>query len=491
MLKLLIKNNEYNQVLLVKSLISNCSSSISELTHLFDIQKITLNRYIKNLNTDFQVIFKVDTIKLVVQSDVITIKNNTSIPLYTIVHKLMTYYLFNSISYKLIKSLLINNSQYTANLIESVNISQSYFNKLIKQINTYISPTTVKIIQRNKEIFLTGDELKIIYLEYLMLYFIQSFEKIPLNKDSAFPELIALASDHTLTNLNDIQLQRVTTLYHAFQKRKKNFTSLTIKDNEIKEILNIMVDTHDFIVDPNDVNIFEFSKDAPLLANFLVRIISTGLDSNDTHLIIANRLHELSNPIINDIKKIINNFIDAFIPNIKKNSLLYKEFFYIMTLNVVYLRLFSFDFKDLFQIDHASIPIKKSNCSTEYQHIETYLRDNVHLKTISPRTQKAITNNIKLFIDTCYIIFRSSKKRKLSISFDFIYHLGFEHYLQNHLYTIFNVDTLVYVDNSIDSDIIITDHIISTQGNTTLFTFNDIDSDVELHNLLKLITSKL
>lgn len=489
MLKILIKSNEYNQVLIIKNLVSNPSASITNLTQLLNIQKVTLLRYIKNLNNDFNSLFPQNSIELVTDSDNIILYNNNSIPIYTIIHKLMTNYLLNSISYQVIKSLLLKNSQNTAHLVESINISQSYFNKLIKQINTYIAPTSIKIVQRNKEIFFYGSELNIIYLEYLMRYFIERFETVPLIKDLQFPDLISLANDHTLSDLNDIQLKRVTTLYHSFQKRKNYFTSLTIENNDIRDILKVIVDTHDFIVDPKAVNILNYSEDAPLLANFLTRIISTGLDTTTTHVEISKKLLNLNNPIVTDAERIVIDFCYTFIPHIKKKSPLYMEFIYIVTINIIYVRLFGFDFKNLFRIGQDTMPISQSFYTKNYHSIENYFIDETNFKSVTFPNQYAINNNRQLFIDTCYLTLKSSKKNKLAISFDFIYNLSFEHYLQERLHTIFNSEMLIYVEESINSDILITDHIVPIKGKTLLFTFNDINSSYELENLLQLTTS--
>ncbi|WEG73595.1 helix-turn-helix domain-containing protein [Vagococcus intermedius] len=486
MLDLLIKKNEYNQIVILGSAISECTLPKDILEKKLDLTSFTLTRYIRNINTDIQEFDTSKSVFVTIKGDTICLNNPNDLPIYTLFNQILSKFLNESTVYQTLKALLFRNKQATDTLIDSLNISQSYFNKIIKSINEYFTICEVQIIQRNKQIFFSGPETHILFLEFLIRQYFNKIETLPCICKHQFPDLIDLVRDHTLSDLNSIQLSRMNELHHIFKKRSEHLTNIKIMDPEIKEALETITSLSDLIVDTPDIP--NYSQDMRLFSNLLPRVMSSQLETPATKRQIGMKLAKSRTNFSKDVVTFVNTIIERFIDNMDLNSNEYFEFIYIAHLHLIYARLFGSDFKILFKLKHAHIFDLAAKDQPVYNELVTYFNNPNNFSDINTVNKVAIISNRALFIDSTYTAIRSYRYTSVTISFDFMYRLSFEYFLQNRLRDIFSESALIFTHNSDKTDIIVTDHIIKVPQDTKLFTFVDTNSSQSLDNLLAMIT---
>lgn len=487
MLDLLIKKNEYNQLLILGSALSNYTVSKETLETSLGLTTVTLSRYLRNLNADLLELYPQQESFLKIAGDYFTFTQPDTQPDYEVFHKLLQRFLEGSTIYQTLKALLLKNIQKTDLLIDELNISQSYFNKIIKEINNYFEKCHVQIIQRNKHIFFIGQETHILFLEYLIRQYVNKFDKIPCICTHYFPDLVEIVRDHTLSDLNDIQLNRMNELHHIFKKRSEKLTNITINDRDVKEILSLIVQENDLLVD--EVQGINISQDMRLFANLLARVSSSQLEDAPTKYQIGRRLSQSTNTLTRDCLAFIDIISTHLLKDLDKTADSYFEFVYIVHLHFVYIRLFGIDFKKIFILRHADIFQNTCQNQEVYQQLTRILEDKMLFDSFQPMNRQLISQNKALFIDASYTTIRNYLNTSVTISFDFIYRLSFEFFIQQRLRTIFTENVVTFTFDSESADIIVTDHLVPVKKNSKLFPFVDTNSNESLEKLLSLITS--
>lgn len=487
MLQTMIKKNEYKQVLILSLLCSQNHVSKLTINNKLQLNTITFARYIRNINHDLNDLFPQKNIIIHNNPDVLILQNPEKLSEAQILNALSTHYLLQSNSYRTLKYLLFKNKHHTALLIDDLNISQSYLNKLVKQINDFLQPTTVKIIQRNKHIFLEGPETHIIYLEYLLRHYIEKIDTLPCTCTHDFPSLAEVAYDHDLSNLNNIQRARMSTLHHTFKKRHHLLKNITLEDQEVRDVLTQIVDYHD-LLDSKRLSDY-LTEDSRLFVNLLARITSSQLEDQPTKVAIGKRLMALQTPLLKDVSYFIEELRLKFIPSMTTSSPEYAELIYIAIVHLLYIRIFNYDFKKLLKTKNTPQSVEHQISQPIYHEICQYFKDSSLFNQLTPINQLAITNNCDIFIDACYTAVRSYRQATVTISFDFMNQLSFEYFLERRLRTVFNSTMLIFTDDSEEADILVTDHILPVNHQTTLFLFTNPNLSTVLNELLNLITA--
>ena len=486
MLKLLLKKNEYKQLLIMEALLKNQEINKLTLEREHRITLSTLNRYIRNINTELIELDSSQSIIINTTSEKIFLSNAPTPFTHTLFHKIVMNYFHESTTYQTIKALLLQNVQETDVLIKSLNISQSYFNKIIKQINNYFCSTNVQICQKRKKIYLVGQEINIVYFEFLIRQYLSKIDS-PLCLDmQALPEKNTVIQSYNTLNLNDIHLNRINDLHHVLKKRSTTLNTIKITDSELIDSLTIILLESDILITSLDE--FSLSLDVRLFVNLLIRLSSPHLENKEIKNKIGLLLAESQTELAKDAKCIVDNLVSRFISPLSVNTYDYYEFIYSAHLQLIYIRLFGTDFKTLFKLTDKESLYSKTKTQPIYLALKKYFKTPKNFSQLSLQNQLSILSNKNLFIDSTYSAIRRYRNTTVSISFDFIYNLPFEEFLRTRLRHIFSEDVLIFTFNSYDADIIVTDYIHNVSENFELFTFTDTNSLNELENLMALIT---
>ena len=486
MLELLLKKNECKQVLIMEALLKDQEITKINLELNHKITLSTLNRYIRNINAALSNFDTSKSITIETTSEKIFLSSAPSTFTHTLFHDILISYLHESTVYQTLKALLLKNEQNTAALIHSLNISSSYFNKVIKQINNYLSITNVQIRQKNNVIFFKGNELNILYLEFLIRQYLSKIDNLPYHCTHSFPELDVLIPNYKTLNLTDSHLARVEELHRVLKKCCTTLNTIEITDSESRDSLSIITSESDFLMPSTET--ITISSDVRLLINLLIRLNSTQFETKNTKNKIGLRLSESQTELAKDAKLLVDNLISTFFSPMSVSNYDYYEFIYNAHLHLIYIRLFGFDIKSLFKLTDEHALYNNKNIQPGYLALKNYFEKPNNFSKLAIRNQIDILNNKNLFIDSSYSFMRRYRKTTVSISFDFIYRLSFEQFLQTRLRHIFSENILIFSFNTMESDILVTDYIPYISDSIELFTFTDTNSVTELENLLSLIT---
>lgn len=485
MLKLLLKKNEYKQLLIMEALLKNQEINKSALESDHHITLSTLNRYIRNINAELIELDSNQSIIINATSEKIFLSDAPTPFTHTLFHKIVMNYFHDSTTYQTINALLLQNIQETDVLIESLNISQSYFNKIIKQINNYFCSTNVRICQKRKKIYLVGQEINIVYFEFLVRQFLSKIGILDYQDIPPLSGKNTVIQVYNTLNLNDIHLNRINELHHVLKKRSSTLNTIKITDPELIASLTIMLLESDIFIAASDE--YSLSLDVRLFVSLLIRLNSAHLENNEIKNKIGLLLAESETKLAKDAKCLVDDLISNFISPMSVNTYDYYEFIYSAHLHLIYIRLFGTDFKTLFKLTDKESLYSKTNTQPIYLALKNYFEMPNNFSHLTFQSQLSVLSNKNLFIDSTYSAIRRYRSTTVSISFDFIYNLSFEEFLRTSLRQIFSEDVLIFTFNSYDADIITTDYIHNLSEHFELFTFTDTNSLTELENLMALI----
>lgn len=489
MLDLLLKKNEYMCLTIFESLAQTKRLPKIELLDRLTININTFSRYIDAINASLHEIVLDSPIFIRHTSELVEIIYDGHLSFYTIYCRLAHLYLDASNSYRLICSLLLKNKQPTHSLLLQLNLSKSYLNKLIARINDYIKRTQIKISQRNGQIFFYGPETHIIFFEFLMQQFIAIFSPATYADARLSANLNAFKKKETSFSPDMINQARLSELHKIFKKRYQHLHTIQIRSPYIKSILTLM--------HPKQSGLNDFftgiplTEDARLFANLIPRLLSSRLDSPETRHSIVQLLLKENNPMTKDLVLLTKKLVAHFIPDFDTSQEVFYDFLYVAHLHTIYLALLNFDIKSLFATKHPPHTDTSNNKDDLYTKLMTLFEDPQMCSNMSYKAKQIITNNKEIFIDACYTVIRSFQHPVLKLSLDFINNLSFEYFLQNRLNYTFN-QSLEFVQDIQQSDLIISDHLITIPYSSHFFSFINTHSSkqmTELHSLIAVMLS--
>lgn len=483
MLKFLVKKNEYNQIIVFGTLVRYKTISKSVMETQLECNSSTFSRYIRNINDDLITLFPNHDITIQTKGDQLILEKDSTLSLTNLVKDLSKKYLDESSVYHVLQCFLTKPKYEIHDFLSTINISQSYLNKIIKDLNALFLRTGVKIVQRNKSIYFDGPEMNLIFLSYLLQNYLEHFEAIP------NPNIDSYYLNQESSLIPEHSANRLYTLFATFQKRSAYAKNLKIADPELKALLTFLLREESQLT--TQLNLEHFSHESRLLFNFILLLTATQSSNPFLKSQLGAGLEQLDYPIITDTKALIKHLETEFSIHFSQNSSEYYQFFYIMTIHFIYLRLFGSNLKELFHWVDKDVYKQTQDKHPIYQEIEHFFNKNQNFSYLTPENQAVLINNEQLFIESTYTIIRLKDKKQVTISCNFIHRVAFEYFIKHYLHQIFNNDVLTFVSPNEGPDILVTDHIVEAADSTTLFTFVDTNSSEEMNELLNLITSLL
>lgn len=490
----MLKKNEHTQVFILGMLLNYPKLKKSELKMELDINTATFSRYIRTINQDLEELFPNKQVHIDPHADSLSMVYNQELNPNLIIMKFMHHYLKGSSTYHLLQLMLVKKKQPTHFLISELNISQSYFNKLVKGINTFLEPTSLKLIQRHKDLYFDGPLTHIIYFEFLLRSALIKFDPLPHGKQE-LPSLIELAHDNDISNINQIHLERLNNLYSVFNKYASQLTMINIPDENSRVLLEMLTTHYNYLDTSSQKFQHLFKGDSVTFTNLIMRSTSTQLETSAVRQKMGALLLDYENPITNDVRQILALSKTPIGDNFNPTEEQEVRLMFIFTLTLVYLRLFNFNFKKLFQFDFNDHLPNYYNKTPTYLRVSEFFDQVEQAPILSAETRQAIATNKELFINTSYIAIRSTYKSTVTIGLDFLYQLSFEHYIKTRIQSVFNPSVVIFSDTQEHPDLIIADYIADTPEGTRLFFYSDPNSNEEQTRLFatitKLISDKL
>lgn len=478
MLNILIKQNEYKQLVIAGAAISDATVTINSLLEKLDISRNTFNRYLITINHDL--ISAVDT-SLSINSDgtSLTLINPNDLQPPNIFIRLIKYYLNDSTGFKLLMILSQQNKIASDKLLDNLSISHSYLNKVIKQLNTSLDNVAVKIIQRNKNVFFEGDELDIIILLISLRLSLWPFAK---NTDYIHQDYkkFSLLEPNLIVPLNNLERARLGHIEQVFIQRKETIHTITINDPDIYDALEIITNYYD-ITQPDTF----LDKDAILLMNYLCRLLCPPIDSTTNRIALA-KLFTRNPSKLTQEGLILDSYLrNNILPAESRESDKYHLHTYQGMLSFISIHLIQCNFLDILTI--RSTTVHDFYIYNQPNFIKTREAINSDIPFKYDKTKENFSQNTDYFTSGVYTVLREYRSASIKVILDFKYRLTFERYLKQRLHETFSEQMIEYVDHSTEADIIITDTFIEVPETQASFVFVDPNSTFAMKELLKIL----
>lgn len=489
MLDLLVKKNEYNQLVVLGAALSSKRKSASELQEQLNISKSSFNRYLNTLNGDLNQLFN-EEFQLI--SDDYHLKLitpvGTNVENQNIFMKTLTHYIHQSTSFHILMLLSHEDELKVEDVLDVLHISYSYFNKLIKEINHYMWHTSVTLTQKNKLLKLEGSAANLTVFKIGLKLALWRF-------DSRYAQLLNSESElqyYNLTylkGLNSLQKGRLKHIENTMVLMQQDHLVFSNSDGEVAELLTTLT-AYKNLIKPTQT---PYSEDTTLFLNLITRILCPQIDRIQDRVTLAKLFLTHTNSIVQDSLILLNFIQGELIPLVTVGSDDYYHYIYQSVMTFLYLRLLNYNFTDLFTMRTdrvADFYIYEQPAFKKIKDELTY-----RIPFTNDKNKLIFIQNQMLFSSGAYTALRGTKTACLNLFVDFKYQLGFEIHLKKRLAAFFSKSTIQYVDDITQSDILITDSFIAAPEDKAIFVFVDINSVHAMEDLMvkltKLYTNKL
>ncbi|MDF0479040.1 helix-turn-helix domain-containing protein [Vagococcus sp. PNs007] len=395
LLSLFIKKNELKILELINQL--SFSETIDQLTLLeeLNITRTSLSRYITIINDQLKLADFDHSPKIVRSSGGfhLTYEKETNFApseaqtKHDMIIIFLNYFLQNSYSYFIVKTLILHQEVSSNKLIKDIAISQSYLATVIKKTNEKLAPLKIQILQQNKKTTLTGSFPNILAFQYLFLDFYQNYGGSSSAEDAINTSYSTLTFEDLITNT---QLLR---------------GSLNLENHDLTFFLNLFYNTLKKNSSLHDKHFYKYLADKALrnssfyIKQFLTEQVYTPQEKNTLikklasgESVLLARAHEISN-YFQHITGLSNN----------KETL-----FFDILLKLVNLELF-----DMTMNKVISDPILIHTYDLETLH--DYYKNEVDL---SEDTRLLLENNMSFFNILLNNFFQYDYATTLTIAFD-------------------------------------------------------------------------
>lgn len=481
MLDLLIKKNEYNQAIILGATLLNTYQSIEELTKQLEFSKSSLFRYLTVINDELK---KIHPVAPSISSDgvFLHLNNPGDISKNNLFVKHLKIYLQNSTQFRLLSVLSKFHQFSTSYLLETLHVSHSYFNKLLKEINTYIKPSHVRITQRNNRTYLAGPEVNLIVFKLLLKNISLNLEdENDANWTSDIISQTTLFQPHLLTNLTLLQQKSLSYLEQIVTERLTAGRHISISDEEVKLSLTVLKEQHNLLTLTN----LECSEDMLLFINLLTRFTLPSIDDETTRILIAKDFLKHPTSLTRDTDILLRSLTNTYDINLIPNSPRYYEYFYQGMIAFLYLRLLNYNFNTLFTLKSNKIDGFYIYNQADYAKIKDVTT--LPIPFTNTQNDTVFRKNSDLFTSSLFTAIRKEKKAQLTIYLDFHSQLSFESYLKKRINSTFNPDCLHYCHTLEEADVIVTDSLVETPPDKPAFIFLDTNSSFSMGQLLILL----
>lgn len=486
MFNFILKKNEMKQLEILAALSGNFIHTKTDLDKALEMVPASSFRYIRRINEDLAKNPELAGVSIEQTGNILTYKQPIHIKTVNVIRSLAEYYLSESTAYKLLILLKQSQSVTFTELTLKLNISDSYLHKLLKEINTLFEPAHISLRQRHKQLIWHGPKANILFMKYYVLYFTQIF-------DVPFPEKISappLESKFKFEHLNQLETDRLTNFAYLLKKNQALFASVSIENPTCRTILEIVMEDANLLSQYPEFD--DWSLDSQLFLNFFLRSITSNIDTLDSKVALAKKLIERNDPFTQTLTQLVTTIFETFVPYFPTTS----DPFYIYLLDahfeMLYTMLLGTNLKTYFKMKTG--PFTDSQASPELAEIRDYFADPKHFEWMPVADYHHLNQHQPFFVSSTYSMIRTLKQPTISILLDFIYQPGFKLLAHYKLISVFSPETIKFVDDPKEADLIVTDYAVSTPPDSHLYIFLDVNSKHAFNNLcesvLKIISHR-
>lgn len=468
MLTLLLKTNEYNQLNLLAYLADNKKHAYHTIEKELDVTKDTLHRYVNNLNYDLNTTQEETIYYISIKNQEIFLNLHPDYSAYDLIARLIQKYSRVSPTYQILADMLYQQAQPTLQLLNKLNLSHSYFNKLIKKINSFLTPYGIRLSQKNHITRWEGNQVKLFFVHYLLWSYFFLVE--PKKMGPFFLQLplkfVSLEQDNIMEQ-SQIKLKILQhTTYNYFATRDQIVCESTL----YKSLSSILFTEHN-LLQPNQKKRL-WGPESDKFLNLMIHLIAPHVISNQQRDIIGQKFMNLEHPSIQSYQNRITTLLK--LKSVPKETT-YHEIAYLLCLQQLSLEIIGTNFQHFFQLTILPEPFDLSN----------NLRPDLNLAILLEKdcSYYPVNNLNHLTRMAC-----SDTVIKLYIKIELSTQLPYQTLFQTTITNLFNNNTITFNHSEKIPDIIITDQIDLTRTTDPYFFMPDLFDPVALKALFLKIT---
>lgn len=467
---LFIKKNEALRFELLKQLLyAQNGVTTQEMMKQFNISSRMFYRYKQKLSDDLKNVFPRQEVHIKKKKLVYMIEMDDALTFSYVIDSMKLYYIKNSQKFAILAALLRRHYISVEALAQDINLSPSHVYSNLKQLKAMVSPFHLKIsfaptlYQTN----ILGEEKNIRVLGFILFWIVFKGLEWPFEKTPTTYQTLPLA-------VNDERLSV------SQKKRIRYFQNVTfwrvLYRKESLSLSDDFVDYLRFFEQTSPTNLFgelgEVDLESVDVQNeayffgFLSRFLVANIDSEEEKKSIAQRFIHSELPIAVLTTKILNNLLFSY--NVRLTSDNYLKNYYLLIINLLYIRYVGIDFRR-FLVDD-SVESKAKWFSPNEESYRLFVKEALVTEPLLKKYMKF--GFISLMAKFFHSILKSAEKDAKLLIFiqhspnNFIYE-----FIKNNLLIIFGDSTLAFTFDAAKADIIISDSFELEQTNAQSFHF--------------------
>ncbi|MGX7039863.1 helix-turn-helix domain-containing protein [Vagococcus fessus] len=478
MFHLFLKKNEIENLDILGSTIYNLDTSLNFVNNHLLVKKSSIQHNLRQLNESFSHLGHTN-IKIRSKTSRVALEGKKEDIYNNLLFDITSDYVQKSIFYTILNLMSYDAVLDKYEVSEQARISQSYLAKIMANINTFLAPTSVKLITRKGKLFYTGPLLEKLYVDYVIQCFILLF--------SPSPEVVSelnIPFNFFLNKFEQNKSNILTKCLLAHNHSKGDY----ISDNNLIQLLNLFIQIND--VNHNTLEEFS-SEQVNLTINLLTRLSSNQIDTDEHRALISLALLESqksdpTNPILNDIIYISEKTCEIFDSSGRSFSKFKLDIIYLIALKVINFHLFQYNFEKLLDFTPNFIKKKISLSTNDIDHFISDLIEDDHLMPLTRDMLKTDSYDIATDIKNCLPL----KSETLKLFINIKYQSSRKQYIIKLISRLFSTDSVQITNNSDEADLFVCDYLIKKKTNTSFFLLVDAESKDSINLLLNFITAK-
>ena len=337
--------------------------SINDISDFFLISTTSANRYIRQLNEDFQQIFYNNTVKIVNVNNFYHLKNDSGKTIPYVSDILRLNYFRDTIKFKIFEAFIDRHFQSIIELSEYLHSSPPHLYKAIKDLNSLLEKFKIKISFKKNNISsnIVG-EREINFRIFYCFYYWSIFKGLEWPFKRVLPSQVPKLEETKLFTFS--QLQRFNYLVVISKYRMYTRKKYIVLDDECSKDLSPYEKNNNYsralFSDHYKISekIFYHEK---LFFNFLVRFYISDCDTNEQKIAIAKEFLELSTPLTRYSEKLLNDLFSTFNTSVSKDSWLIS--YYNLNTICLYIKYVGLDYSDWHIVQDSLVEDKQNSNS--------------------------------------------------------------------------------------------------------------------------------
>lgn len=487
---LFMKKNETLRFELLKELLyAKNGVTTKDIMKKFTISSKTFYRYKQKLADDLNTAFPNQQVKIRKRKLHYIIELADSLTFSYVIDALRLYYIKHSQRFSILAALLKRHYVSVESLAQDLSLSPSHVYSNLKRIRNLLAPFHLNIsfaptlYQTN----IIGEEKNIRVLGFILFWIIFKglewpFEKTP----SAYQTLPLVIDDERLSYSQKNRLryfQNVTFWRMLYRKQ-----SLSLSEEFMAYLRFFEQEAPTFLfseLNHADLDAIDTKSEAYFFG-FLSRFLVANVDSDKEKKSIAQHFINSELPIALLTTKILNKLLLSY--NVRLTSDNYLKNYYLVIINLLYIRYIGVDFRRFLVNDSAESKAKWF--SPDEDSYRLFVNEALVTEPLLKKYMKP--GFISLMAKFFQSILKSAEKEAKLLVFiqhspnNFIYD-----FIRNNLLTIFGDSTLDFTFDANEADIIISDSFESEQTNVRSFHFEHSHDPETWSALILFISGKI